>query len=225
MRDRLVRALSSPQGIALLLLASWFLLALGIWGPWISAKPAGLRVLGIDLAEYVKFIAEVRSGETVVMREVYYLPIVALSLSLSLFVHRPELRLPGPVRWVLNILAIPVALSMLPPAWTPPLLRTPEFVKQTIAIGLCCLAALLSYPVLRRLPLPVTAVLGILLALGAALPPLAAFMRLQSAFAVIYGGPISLGVGFWSGLAGALLLVFSAACCLIRPAAKPSRPV
>ena len=52
-----------PYLPTILLLAGWLLAALGYWGAWVWAEPVGLRVPGIDLAEYVKFVAEVRSGQ------------------------------------------------------------------------------------------------------------------------------------------------------------------
>lgn len=180
-----------------LLLSGWLLIALGYWGPWVWAEPAGLRVLGLDLAEYVKFIAEVRSGQIVLTREVFYLPLLALSLTLSSLAHRPEFRLLRPIRWLLNLLAIPAALAMLPPAWTPRLLTTPEFAKQTAAIIACLAAAFLSYPLLRRLPAPIAAFLVLLLALPAMTLPVAAFTQLRPALDAIYGQPIIVGRGPW----------------------------
>ncbi len=178
-----------------LTLAGLVLVVAGYWGPWVWAEPAGLRVLGLDLAEYVKFVAEVRSGQVSVLREVFYLPLVALSLSLSLLAHRRELRLPRAVRWLLNLLAIPVALAMLPPAWTPALLLSPEFVKQTIAIGLCVAAAGLSYPLWRRMPGSLVAGMLVMLALLATGPMLASFWRLRGPLDAVYGRPIEVGRG------------------------------
>lgn len=191
------------------LLGGLLLIAAGYWGPWVWASPAGLRVLGLDLAEYVKFIAQVRSGQIPLLREVFYLPLLTLSLSLSLLAHRREYRLPALLRWLLNLLAIPVALAMLPPAWTPPLLTTPEFVKQTVAIGVCLAAAVLSYPLLRRLPAWLTAMALILLALPAMLFPTSSFMRLRPALDAIYGHPIVVGRGPWEMALGLALVVLS----------------
>ncbi len=210
MRERLQREPHRPILLTLLLLAGWLLLALGSWRPWVWAEPAGLRVLGLDLAEYVKFVAEVQSGRIALVREVFYLPLVALSLSLSLLAHRRELRVPGILRWLLNLLAVPVALAMLPPAWTPSLLTTPEFIKQTIAICLCLLAALLSYPLLRRLPGLLVAASVALLAVLAAVPSIAAFVRLRPALDIIYGHPIVVGPGVWLMVIGSVLLGVSA---------------
>jgi hypothetical protein len=185
----------SPLIATALVLAGLLLIAAGYWGPWVWAEPAGLRVLGLDLAEYVKFIAEVRSGQVTLVREVFYLPLVALSLSLGLLAHRSEVRFPGVVRWVLNLLAVPTALAMLPPAWTPALLLMPEFIKQTVAIGLCMAAAVLSYPVWRRLPGWLVAAMLAVLALLATGPVMISFMRLRGPLDAIYGKPIEVGRG------------------------------
>lgn len=207
MRDALLRLLHSPFLATGLVLLGWLLIALGYWGPWVPAGPAGLRVLGLDLAEYVKFVAEVRSGQIGLAREVFYLPLVALSLSLSLLTHRPELRLPRWLRWLLNLLAIPAALSLLPPAWTPALLTIPEFVKQTAAIVVCSALAVLSYPLLRKLPAALLAVLVVTLALAAVVPPLLVFARLSPALDAIYGYALPPGRGLWQMPLGYALLV------------------
>ncbi|MCS6843153.1 MAG: hypothetical protein NZ528_02335 [Caldilineales bacterium] len=196
-----------PRTATGLIVLGWLLAAAGYWGAWVWAAPAGLRVLGLDLAEYVKFVAEVRSGQIAVRRELFYLPLVALSLSLSLLAHRPELRLPKALRWLANALAAPAALAMLPPAWTPPLLRTPEFILQTTAIAVCLGAVLLSYPALRRLPWSM-AVTGVaLLSAAAVWFPVEAFLRLRPALDAIYGRPIQVGSGPALMTAGFVLLM------------------
>jgi hypothetical protein len=219
----MLRWLRSPQFATVLVLLGWLFIALGYWGPWVPANAAGLRVLGLDMAEYVKFIAEVRSGQITLTREVFYLPLVALSLSLSLLVHRSELRLPGPARWGLNLLAAPAALAMLPPAWTPGLLTTPEFVKQTAAIGVCIVVAVLSYPVLRRLPAKLVAGTILLLALLAVVPALLTFARLSPALDAIYGRPLPAGRGLWQMPLGFALLVAGVLLALLRPSRLVSR--
>lgn len=220
MPDRsITRILRSPGLATGLVLAGWLLVVLGYWGPWAPAAAAGLRVLGVDLAEYVKFIAEVRSGQIVLTREVFYLPLVALSLSLSLLAHRPELRLAGLARWALNLLAVPAALAMLPPAWTPALLTTPEFVKQTAAIGMCVLAAALAYPVLRRLPARLAAMLIVVLALLAVAPPALAFARLSPALDAIFGHEAPAGRGPWQMALGFALLA-TGSLLAVQPARR-----
>lgn len=219
-----MRRLLGPRTSTALIVLGWLLVAAGYWGPWVQAEPAGLRVLGLDLAEYVKFVAEVRSGQLAVRRELFYLPLLALSLSLSLLVHRPELRLFRWLRWLGNALAIPAALAMLPPAWTPPLLRTPEFIRQTVAIGVCLAAAVLSYPLLRRLPWSAATTLVALLSAAAVWFPVEGFLRLRPALDAIYGRPIEVDRGPTLMTVGFVLVVVGAALIgVLRRQAHGSR--
>lgn len=224
MRDIVARTLRSPALATGLILTGWLLMAAGYWGPWVPAQAAGLRVLGLDLAEYVKFVAEVRSGQIVLTREVFYLPLVALTLSLSLLAHRSELRLPALARWILNLLAIPAALAMLPPAWTPALLTTPEFVKQTAAIVTCLGLAVLSYPLLRRLPGRLAMASVVVLALLAVFPPLLSFARLAPALDAIYGHALPPGRGSWQMTLGAALLAVGSLLAQRRAEQQPVKP-
>jgi len=221
MRPSWRRLLRSPALAAALVLLGWLLIVLGYWGPWVPAAAAGLRVLGLDLAEYVKFIAEVRSGEIALRRELFYLPLVALSLSLSLLAHQPALRLPRWARWTLNLLAAPAALAMLPPAWTPALLATPEFIKQSLAMVVCLMLALLSWPLLRRLPAWAAAAAVLVLAGLAVFPPLATFASLSPALDAIYGQVVPAGRGLWQMPLGFALLAAGTLLAAAR-SAKPS---
>lgn len=220
MAERAWRVARSPYLPTAVLLAGWALAAFGYWSSWVWAAPVGLRIPGIDFAEYVKFVAEVRSGQLRLTREVFLLPLLALSLSLSLLAHRSELRLWAPLRWIANLLAVPIALSMLPPAWTPPLLTTPEFSKQTIAIAACVLAAAISYPVLRRIPLSICAILVASLALLAIAFPLIGFLRLLPALEVIFGRTAALGGGSGLMVIG-FVLVITAPLLLLRSRQRP----
>jgi hypothetical protein len=145
----------------------------GYFRPWISHKAAGLAILGLDLGELVKFLHPVQQGDIRLWREGFYLPLVAVSVSLSLSAFRRDLADPlagssansggdgegsrstygWPVRIGLLLLAIVAALNLLPPAWTPGLLLQPEYRLQTMALLLCLalvalspLAALLMVP-------------------------------------------------------------------------------
>lgn len=125
--------------------------------PWLDHKAAGLAVLGLDLGELVKFLHPVQQGEIRLWREGFYLPLVAVSVSLSLNAFRrdpnsfagagPEghgaeadesgPRYSWPVRIAYLLFAMVTALNLLPPAWTPQQLLTPEFRLQAVAMLLC----------------------------------------------------------------------------------------
>ena len=111
----------------------------GYFGPWVPHRAGGLVILGLDLAEYVKFMPAVASGQVALRREIFYLPLVAASVTASLLASRRSL--PWLVRWGLAAGAIPVALAMLPPAWNLDTFRTAEFRPQIAAIGVCLLLA------------------------------------------------------------------------------------
>mgnify|MGYP000657409248 CR=1 FL=1 len=180
---------------ALPLLALLLALA-GYFGPWVAHKAAALVLTGQDLAEFVKFLPQVRSGELRVMRELFYLPLVAGALGLACVAANRRLHYSCWLRWLLSLLAVPVALSMLPPAWTPQLMLTPEFRLQAAAIAICLVIVVL-HPLLRRLPPALLEVITTLLALAAAVVPVWQFLRVRAAIDAVYGRPVTLGWGLW----------------------------
>jgi hypothetical protein len=169
---------------------------LGYVGPWVPHRAAGLVVTGLDLAEYVKFLHPIRSGEIGIWREGFYLPLVAVSLTLSLIAYRADLRYPWPIRIGMLMLAGMAALNLLPPAWSPPLLMTAEFRTQTVAL-LLCLGMAASSPFLALLPRIASGATILLLALLALIWPIANFLRILPALEAIYGHAIIPGWGLW----------------------------
>ena len=187
------------------LFAGLVLLALGYWGAWLPHPAAGLNILGIDLPEYVKFVPAVQTGQISLDRLIFFAPLLALALGLILVgtLRRPDL--PAWLRVPVVLLAIPTALAMLPPAWTPPLLRTPEFRAQTLWIGMIVVLAALS-PLLRRfLPDAVRGIVFVALALFV-FPALAAYLRLLPALETLYGTAVKTGAAFYLVAAGAVCL-------------------
>ncbi len=161
-------ATRNTQRILRALLPAFGLLALiGYFGPWVDHKAAGLAILGLDLGEYVKFLPAVRSGEIGLWREGFYLPLVAVSLAFSLYAYRAELDYPWYGRAGLLAVAVIAALNLLPPAWTPQRMLTPEFQQQSWGIVIC-LAAVAFSPVLAWLPRWASAIIAIGLCLAAA---------------------------------------------------------
>lgn len=185
----------------------WFvplgtLLALaGYWGPWIDHAAAGLIISGLDLAEYVKFLPQVRSGELQLWREGYYLPLIVGSLILSLAAYRPRFAYSYPVRLALILVAFTAASNILPPAWSPAILLTAEFRLQTAIMALCLLLALCS-PFLALLPLLATRILVTGLALVAMTLPFWLFSQVWPAIGQLYAAPLQLGWGPMLLLAG-----------------------
>lgn len=195
----------------------------GYFGPWVPHRAAGLVVTGLDLGEYVKFLVPVRSGEICVWREGFYLPLVTVSIALSLCTFRREFAYPLYVRALLLALAAVATLNMLPPAWTPGLLRTAEFRLQSAAITLC-LAAVLTSPLLALLPRRVVAVAIPALAVTSVAVCIIQFNRVLPAIEGLYSQSIQRGWGFWLLPVGLLLLAASALALLIAPRPPHSAP-
>jgi hypothetical protein len=177
----------------------------GYFGPWVSHRAVGLIVSGLDLGEYVKFIPQAPAGRIEVRRELFYLPLFAASLIASLLASRRSL--PLWLRVLLGLAAIPLALAMLPPAWSPAVLRSPEFRLQIAAIIFCMLMVPTGI-VTRYLPDRLVLVLIAGLAIPAAILPAWGFIQIRPTVAGLYRQPLRLGWGFWAELIGFLFAAF-----------------
>ena len=182
-------------------------LAFGYWGRWIAHPAAGLNILGVDLPEYVKFVPEVRYGNIPINRLVFFAMPVSLALGLILFASM-QMRLSVWLRGLAGILAIPVALSMLPPAWTPGLLMTPEFRTQTIVI-MALLAAVFLIPLWKQI-LPDWLRGGLFVLIGLLpIPAISAFFKVMPALEKLYNHPLKAGPGVYFLVVGIILMVIS----------------
>jgi len=168
-------------------------MALAYWGRWISHPAAGLNILGVDLPEYVKFVPEVRYGVIPLNRLLFFGPPAALSAGLIL-VASMQRRLHVALRILAGVLAAPAALSMLPPAWTPGVLMTPEFRTQTLLIMALAGSAFLIPLWKAMIPDWLRGGLFILLAL-LNIPAIRAFHALLPALEKLYNKPLAAGPG------------------------------
>ncbi|RUA17097.1 MAG: hypothetical protein DSY55_02785 [Clostridia bacterium] len=188
------------------LISALLFLALAYWGRWISHPAAALNILGVDLPEYVKFVPEVRYGVIPVNRMVFFALPVSLSINLILFASI-KIRIPIWLRTIAAILAIPVALSMLPPAWTPGVLKTPEFLTQTLII-MALMGAVFFTPLWHQIiPDRIRGVFLILTTLFP-LPAVNAFYKLIPALEKLYHHDLHPGPGlYFLAMAEGLLVV------------------
>jgi len=125
--------------------------------------------------------------------------------------------LPVWLRWILAIAAAPLALAMLPPAWSPGLLRLQEFRLQVLAMGFC-LALIPAIAVTRYLPDWVVLATIALLALLAAIGPTWAFLQVRADINSVYRTPPALGWGVGLNFLGFFLEAFLATAEILRPA-------
>jgi hypothetical protein len=176
------------------------------WVMWFNHPAAGLVVTGLDLAEYMKFLPSVRDGSITLWRQGFYLPLVAVSLSWSLGAFRQEFDYRWPVRIMLLIGAAVAALNLLPPAWTPALLRTSEFRGQALVMIVCLGVALLSPPA-ALLPRQLIGSISVLLATWSLWTPLRSFLLLLPDISLIYNTAQHPGWGTYIMVAGLLALL------------------
>lgn len=206
-----------------LLLAGALCALAGYFSPWVDHAAAGLAILGIDLGEYVKFLPPVSSGEIALWREGFYLPLFAVALTLALFAFRSECRYPLWVRGIMLIVGAVSALNMVPPAWTPRLLLTPEFRLQTIWIA-TALSALAVSPLLALLPRWFASGCAVLLALASAIVPTWMFLKTLPAIEPLYNHTLAPARGFWLLVVG-LVMLAAGALLLARPVTNLAKPV
>lgn len=202
-------------------MASWLsalsLLLTGLGGaflPWIWREPVALQLTAPGLAEFVKFLPEVRYGQVFLQRLFFLLPLFLAMLALPLFSANHRLALPQWLRWAGRLVVIPLALAALSPVWTPAILIAAEFRLQTLlalsAVGLAVIA-----PLLKNLPLKGLVSLFIVAGLAAIILPMWQFGLIQPGVVEVYHQPVSLGWGWWltvigliAGMASGIWLAF-----------------
>jgi hypothetical protein len=190
-----------------MLLVGLLLAAVGAsFGPWVDRPAAALMLTAPDLAEFVKFLPEVRTGSLIVHRLLFLFPLFVATFALPLVVTNRRLGYPVWARWLALVAAIPLALTLLPPVWSPAVLLSAEFRLQTSACALCLGMVVLLVPP------------------SLAAPPLAfwQFFAMQEAVTHAYASPIVPGWGAWIAVVGFALVVFGM-LLVLRGLSAPSR--
>ena len=192
------------------LLAGLLLAALGAsFAPWVYRSVAALILTAPDLAEFVKFLPEVRDGSLRMFRLLFLFPLFVSTFSLPLIVASRQLAFPRWVNWLVLILAIPLTLTLLPPVWSPSVLLSPEFRLQTVAC-LLCLGLIVISGWLRDIPLRPLLLFVALASLVAPVLALWQFFAVREAISYAYASPVVPGWGTWLTLAGFALVILSA---------------
>jgi len=184
--------------VAYLVLVAIVLATVGYWAPWIDHDTAALKLSGQDLGEFVKFIPEIRRGQVRFPRQLFYLPPLAVSISLILLSVNRHLAYPRGLRAVMLVLALFALSGVLPPVWGHPReLFSPEFRLQGLALGVGLLMVL-AHGLFRPLPLSALGpALGVL-AFTSLIPPQWAFWAIRPRIWAVYDTPtIYLGWGLW----------------------------
>jgi hypothetical protein len=159
-----------------------------------------------DLAEFVKFLPEVRNGTLAVHRLLFLLPLFVATCALQVLVTARQIAYPGWVRWPILVMAIPLSLSLLPPVWSPMVLLSAEFGLQTIGCTFCLSLVIVSRW-LGRVPFrPLVALLA-LLSLAAPALALWQFFVVCEAITRAYASSIAPSWGAWATLVGFALTI------------------
>lgn len=178
---------------------------MGYFGPWVDHAAVALVVTGLDLAEYIKFLTPIQSGQIQLWREGFYLPLIAVSLALSLYAFRPDVRYGWPLGIAMLVGAGIAALNMLPPAWSPGLLITPEFRLQTLWIGVCLIVAMTS-PLFGLLPARAVSAFLMILSVAAIYLPVRGFLQVFPTIQGLYNQSFWPGWGMWIMVSGFVVI-------------------
>ncbi len=214
--DREAKARRRLTPVRLLLPLGWLLAAVGYFGPWIAHPTAALTLGGVDMGEFVKFLPGVLDGSLTVTRQFFYLPPWVVTVTVAMLAGLRRLRYPWPLQAVFVLLAVPVSLQLLPPAWSPTGLLTPEFRAQTVALGFSWLLLLCFRPLGRWLPPWLAGALSAVLALLAALLATWQFWLVKPAVDAVYRRPPAVGWGLGVCLAGLACLVLAGLLLALR---------
>jgi len=168
---------------------------------WLPHEAAGLSFIGLEMGEQAKFLPQVRSGEIVPDRSLFYVPPVSVGIILVLVSSQwPAGR---PQTWVARALGPLISLLAFP-ALEALGTEAAEWLWRVLMISLVFALAILS-PLLSRIPKRVLWLLIGAAALLGALLPSWVFLAVREAFTRLLGQPIGVGAGLWLNLSGQLL--------------------
>ena len=220
--DGTVRVRRRLAGARMLLLAGWALAAIGYYGAWVNHGTSGLTLSGVDMGEFVKFLPGVLDGSLKIVRQLLYLPPFAIVVSVALLVGSERLGYPALLRLLVLVLAVPVSLQLLPPAWSVGSLISAEFRVQTFALGISWLL-LAGFWLWGRLPDSWAGSVSAILCLAAIILPAWQYLIAKPAVNAVYGKAPGTGWGLYLCMAG-LLLTAIGSLVLIAGAERPPAP-
>ncbi|HSH01458.1 MAG TPA: hypothetical protein VLL52_02995 [Anaerolineae bacterium] len=174
--------------------------------PWQPHEAAGLRLIGWEIGEWVKFLPQVQSGEVGINRDWFYLPPVTLGLCLILLTANWS-----NWRWQTWVQrGLGVGLSLLAvPAWE--VIRgepSHQWRPRLIAIGVVMLMGVIVMTGRRwpdwlgRSMLLVTAIVGTIL-------PVWAYWGVRPAVSYWLQTDIGVGSGVWLHLVGFIVVIIT----------------
>ncbi len=153
------------------------------------------------MAEFVKFLPNVLGGSLRLVRQSFYLPPFAITVSIALLIGSRRLQYASVLRAAGLLLALLLSLQLLPPAWSPSTLATAEFRAQTLVLGVSWLL-LASFSFLGHLPSRLAGSLSGGVSLIAISLVLWEFLMAKPSIDKVYAEPPGLGWGLCVCLMG-----------------------
>lgn len=175
----------------------------GYFSVWLPHSAAGLSFIGLEMGEQAKFLPQVRSGEILPGRSLFYLPPITLALSL-LFLSASWTNRRWQT-WAFRSIGAGISLLALP-AVEAVGTEASEWLWRVLMILFVLLAFAVSS--LFHWPQGNTMWLSLaLVALAGAILPAWVFVEVRQAFAALLPQPPGYGLGFLLNLAGHILVV------------------
>lgn len=185
-----------------------FLIGAGYFGPWVWHTAAGLVLSADDLGEWIKFLPVWRTGQLLVARELFYLPIWLTAIGLGLQAGRLKSRLAKLAVWSISLILVLTPLPKYPEllgAYREPEFA-PTFWATVAALVLSSLFTLFGSRLPDRLVAALWIVIGVSAALfapwmfGRAMPDIDRLYHFAIGWGVVaevIGGTLLVAVGVW----------------------------
>jgi hypothetical protein len=182
---------------------------------WLPQPVAGLSFIGVEIGEWVKFLPQVRSGEIVPGRDLFYLPPITLGLMMILWTAGwPNRRWQT---WVMRALAVLVALLAFPALEAIRFEPAGEWLLRLLLAAFVFVVAML-FPLTGWLPRDAVIrgswLVIMLLGLLGLLLPTWVFLAMRPAISELFRGEVGIGAGVWMNAAGHLAVLFASALAL-----------
>lgn len=174
----------------------------GYFAVWLPHSAAGLSFIGLEMGEQAKFLPQVRSGEILPGRSLFYLPPITLALALIFLSASWTNR--GWQTWVFRGLGAGISLLAFP-AIEALGAETAEWLWRILMIAFVFLAFVVSS--LFHWPRGKTMWLSLVLAaLAGGILPAWVFLEVRQAFGALLPQTPGFGLGFLLNLAGHFLV-------------------